>query len=270
MREVGRLTALQTLTALILGLLVGANLARAALHGAVPPAAPLGLLGMPLVYLVAGLGGAAGLVFVVACQAYLPGIVPRDRPVAGNGALRASEAAAQLVGPALGGLLVPLLGAATTVGAVGWAIADGLRHVRGDPTLRPRLLGTAAGAVCANVPTGIFLGYAARDLAIPAGASGWSAPRACARRPACSWWRFALLLLGWRAGRAHGGGQRGHVIGTGPGGHPAGPARVRQRDRAGRRSGRGGAQSPARARARRGRDAHRDGVARVLRADGPP
>ena len=215
-REVGLLTALQTLPALVLGLLVGAwvdrrrrrpllvgaNLARAALLGAVPLAAHLGLLGLPLLYLVAGLGGAAGLVFVVAYQAYMPGVVPRERLVAGNGALRASEAAAQLVGPALGGLLVPLLGAATTVGAgglaalaaalalrtlrtaepspapdaaatpVGRAIVDGLRHVRGDPTLRPLLLGTTAGAVCANVPTGIFLVYAARDLVIPAGALG--------------------------------------------------------------------------------------------------
>ncbi len=130
--QLGLLTVAQAAPALLLGLFVGvwvdrrrrrplliaANLARAAALGTIPLAAFVGRLHLAHLYVVAFLAGAAAILFVVAYQAFLPTVVPRERLVDGNSALRASEATAQFAGPSLGGLLVPLLTAPVTL-AVG-------------------------------------------------------------------------------------------------------------------------------------------------------
>ncbi len=214
--QVGLLTTAQAAPALLFGLVAGAlvdrcrrrplllaaNLARAALLASIPLAAALGRLQLAQLYLIAFLSGVAALVFVVAYQAFLPTIVPRDQLLAGNGALRASEATAQAAGPSLGGLLVQLLGAplALGVGAVaalgsalavlairtpeprpgadgvragiGRAIGAGIRFVLAHPTLRPVVLASTLGAICGGMGTNLALLYAVRDLGIPAATLG--------------------------------------------------------------------------------------------------
>ncbi len=209
--QLGLLTTAQTAPALLFGLfagvwvdrrrrrplLIGANIARAALLGSVPVAAYFGVLHLAQLYIVAFLSGIAALVFVVAYQAFLPLIVPRRHLVAGNSALRASEATAQFAGPSVGGLLVQLLSAplALTSGAIaslgsaltilairtpescpqadhthvgiGSAIGEGVRFVLTDPILRPILLSSTLGALFGNIPTGIYILYAIHDVGIP-------------------------------------------------------------------------------------------------------
>ncbi len=209
--QLGLLTTAQTAPALLFGLfagvwvdrrrrrplLIGANIARAALLGSVPVAAYFDVLHLAQLYIVAFLSGIAALVFVVAYQAFLPLIVPRRHLVAGNSALRASEATAQFAGPSVGGLLVQLLSAplALTSGAIaslgsaltilairtpescpqadhahvgiGSAIGEGVRFVLTDPILRPILLSSTLGALFGNIPTGIYILYAIHDVGIP-------------------------------------------------------------------------------------------------------
>lgn len=213
--QLGLLTVAQAAPALLLGLFVGvwvdrrrrrplliaANLARAAALGAIPLAAFAGRLHLAHLYLAAFLAGAAAILFVVAYQAFLPTIVPRERLVDGNSALRASEATAQFAGPSLGGLLVPLLtapgtlavgalaslGSALAVAAIrvaepppggdggqrlGGAIGEGVRFVLGHPILRPLLLISTGGSLCSNMIVSIAALYVTSDLGLPAWAFG--------------------------------------------------------------------------------------------------
>ena len=205
--QLGLLTAVQAAPALLLGLLVGvwvdrrrrrplliaANLARAAALGTIPLAALAGQLHLAHLYVAAFLASAAAILFVVAYQAFLPTIVPGERLVAGNSALRASEATAQFAGPSLGGLLVPLLTAPGTlaVGALaalcsalaaaairvaeppptgdggqrlGGAIGEGMRFVLGHPILRPLVLISTGGSLCGNMVVSIAVLYVTGEL----------------------------------------------------------------------------------------------------------
>jgi len=214
--QVGLLTTAQSTPALLLGLfagvwvdrqrrrplLIGANLARAAALGTIPLAALFEVLHLAQLYVVAFLSGTAAIVFVVAYQAFLPTVVPREHLIAGNSALRGSEATAQLAGPSIGGLLVQLLAAPLTlaIGAfaalgsalavlairtperspttahddksVGRAIGEGVRFVLSHPLLRPLLLSSTIGALCSNTIVSIAVIYAVRDLGLPAWAYG--------------------------------------------------------------------------------------------------
>lgn len=71
----------------------------------------LGLLGLPTLLVVAFAVGALSVFFDVAYQASLVRLVERDQLVQGNSALEGSRSAAQIGGPALGGVLVSLLSA---------------------------------------------------------------------------------------------------------------------------------------------------------------
>ncbi len=133
--QMGLLAAAQTAPALLLGLfagvwvdrlrrrpiLIAANLARAALLGSIPLAALLGVLHLAQLYAVAFLAGVGAIFFVVAYQAYLPAIVPREHLVDGNSKLRMSEATAQIAGPSIGGALVQLLSAPLALAAGAFA-----------------------------------------------------------------------------------------------------------------------------------------------------
>ncbi len=213
--QLGLLTVAQAAPALLLGLFVGvwvdrrrrrplliaANLARAAALGTIPLAAFAGRLHLAHLYVAAFLAGAAAILFVVAYQAFLPTVVPHERLVDGNSALRASEATAQFAGPSLGGLLVPLLtapvtlavgalaslGSALAVAAIrvteptpggdrgqrlGGAIGEGVRFVLGHPILRPLLVISTGGALCGNMIVSIAALYVTRDLGLPTWAFG--------------------------------------------------------------------------------------------------
>jgi MFS family permease len=96
-------------------LLIVADLGRAALLATVTAAAVADLLTIVHLAVVALLAGALSVLFDVAYPAYVPAIIAKDRLVDGNGKLFATEAAANVAGPGLGGALLQAAGAALTV-----------------------------------------------------------------------------------------------------------------------------------------------------------
>ncbi len=91
--------------------LIGTDLARAALLCAVPVLYALDLLTLPVLILLVAALGALSLFFDAANQAFLPRLVPRSLLTVGNARLEQSSAAAQATGPLLAGALVKLLSA---------------------------------------------------------------------------------------------------------------------------------------------------------------
>ncbi|MGB2572069.1 MFS transporter [Micromonospora citrea] len=96
-------------------LMVGCDLGRAALMLAVPVAALVGHLTLPLLYAVVGLSGVLTVLFTVAYKTVLPRLVASEQLVEGNARLSVSQDVAQLVGPTVGGALTGLVGGARTV-----------------------------------------------------------------------------------------------------------------------------------------------------------
>ena len=96
-------------------LLIFAGLGRAALLATVTTAALADALTITHLVAVALFAGALSVLFDVAYPAYLPAIIPKDRLVDGNGKLFATESAANVGGPGLGGALLQAVGAAGTV-----------------------------------------------------------------------------------------------------------------------------------------------------------
>ncbi|MEU8486607.1 MFS transporter [Streptomyces sp. NPDC048641] len=89
--------------------MVWADTGRALALGAAAAAGLLGALGLPALLVTAFAVGALSVFFDVAYQASLVRLVERDQLVRGNSALEGSRSAAQIAGPALGGVLVSLL-----------------------------------------------------------------------------------------------------------------------------------------------------------------
>jgi len=129
--EVGVLAALPWIAFPVVGLAVGvavdrlprrrlmvvADLGRMLALGSAPVAFALGLRAMAYLYAVAAVVGLLTVVFEVAYQSYLPTLVARGSLVEGNAKLALGEGAAQVAGPALGGLLIGAVGAATALAA---------------------------------------------------------------------------------------------------------------------------------------------------------
>jgi len=89
--------------------LIAADLGRAAVLLSVPLVALGGVVALPQLYGVAFLAGTLTLAFNVAYLAYLPTLIERDRLVEANGKLQTSQAAAQIGGPSLAGVLVQVV-----------------------------------------------------------------------------------------------------------------------------------------------------------------
>ncbi|MGH2558224.1 MAG: MFS transporter [Thermomicrobiales bacterium] len=183
--EMGILTAMGSLPALVVGLaagvivdrrarrpiLISADLARALLLGMIPLSWLLGALTMPLLYVVAFLSGLCGLFFGLAYQSYLPSLVERKRLVEGNSALELSSSAAQVAGPAIAGWLVQLLKApvAIAVDALSFVASAGLiARIRAKEP--PRAVGAIRSTVWSDVAEGIRI--VGRTPAIRALAAG--------------------------------------------------------------------------------------------------
>lgn len=121
--EMGLLTAMGSMPALVVGLLAGAvvdrrprrpilissDLARAVLLAMIPLAWALDALSMPLLYSVAFLSGIGALFFDTAYQAFLPSVIERDDLFEGNSGLALGQSAAEVAGPSLAGWLIQLL-----------------------------------------------------------------------------------------------------------------------------------------------------------------
>lgn len=164
--QVGLLTAVAWAPWLLIGLPVGAWVDRhrrrplmvsaatvsALSLGTVPVAAWAGWLSIWLLLAVAGLTGAAAVVFVTAYTAYLPSILePADRPE-GNAKLHGSASAAQIVGLGSGGVIAQLAGAVSgllvnaTTFLASLLCLVAIRH-RESPPLRPQAATTLAREV---------------------------------------------------------------------------------------------------------------------------
>ncbi|MGW6303556.1 MFS transporter [Streptomyces niveus] len=152
--QLGALRAAQQIPILLFSLFVGvwvdrwrsrnvmvlADLGRAVALGIVPVAFLLGVLGIPVLLVLAFLVGVLTVFFDVAYQAALVRLVNREQLAQGNSALEGSRSAAQVGGPALGGALVSLLSAPVAVltGAFFFAVSSlsirRIRHREAIPT----------------------------------------------------------------------------------------------------------------------------------------
>jgi hypothetical protein len=190
--EVGALGVLKTAAFLLVGLPAGAwldrlrhrgvmitaDLVRAALLLSIPVAWWLGALTMTQLYAVVLLSGVATLFFDVAALSYLPFLVGRDGLATANAKLQGWDAGASTAGPSLGGFIVQVASAPLALlfdavtylwsaamlsrirrrepsparAAKGMLLADireGVRFVARDPVLRPIAL--------VGVTTNLFL-----------------------------------------------------------------------------------------------------------------
>jgi MFS family permease len=90
-------------------ILIGADIARAALLATIPIGFLGGWLTIWQIYVVSFLAGTLEVFFDVAYQSYLPSIVERDELVEGNSKLELSRAASSVMGPTVAGFLIELV-----------------------------------------------------------------------------------------------------------------------------------------------------------------
>ncbi|MEV8631258.1 MFS transporter [Streptosporangium sp. NPDC051023] len=169
----------------------------------VPLAAWAGLLTIAHLIAVALLLGTVAVFFSTASQAFLPNIVPKDRLPGANAKLQGTEAGAQILGPAAGGLVAQLFGAVTglLIDAATFLIsalclrgiraeehhlfarekrettfraeiATGLRFVLGDPYLRVFTVHAGASNLAASALQAILIVFLVRTVGLSQGVVG--------------------------------------------------------------------------------------------------
>ncbi|AUX44166.1 MFS transporter [Sorangium cellulosum] len=187
-------------------LLIGADLARAALILSVPVAAWAGGLSLVQLYVVSALVGMATSLFQIADNAYLPSLVGQDHLVEANAKLEATEAAAEIAGPGAAGILIQLLtapvtmvadalsylGSAALLGRIRAAEAPalpegdaaaggaslledlrvGLRHGFGHPVVGPTFMALGAQALSGGFFFALYMLYLLEHLRLDAAATG--------------------------------------------------------------------------------------------------
>ena len=112
------------------GTQVAMDLVRAAAVLSVPAAAAAGMLHLAQLVAVALVIGLASVVFDVGNSTFLPSVVSKDELTARNSLISGSNAATQLGGPSLGGVLVQALGAAASL------LFDGVSYIASAALLR--------------------------------------------------------------------------------------------------------------------------------------
>lgn len=205
--QVALLGALETLPFIGVGLLFGpiadrvrrrpiliaCDAGRFLVLGSIPLAAVAGVLTMYQLYAVALLSGIFTVLFQVAYQAYLPALVTRRLIMGANSRLYVTDIVAGTVGPALGGFLIQLVGAARAVAVDSFSyllsalalllirkpeatpagaaragfraeLAEGLRFVFSSPILRRLAAGNATFTVGWRMIEGLLLLFAYRQL----------------------------------------------------------------------------------------------------------
>lgn len=215
---VGLLNALQFLPILLFSLPAGAlvdrvrrrrlciaaDLGRMLVLGSVPLAYAAGTLTIGQLYGVAFVAGLLTLAFDLSAGAYLPSLVAGEVLVKANSALQASEQGAGVVGPALGGWVISLLGApfAVVIDAVSYlasamflfliwspepvpiegpaapdrgfitAMVDGIRTVLGSQILRAMAATSGLIQFFGRMVMAVLLVYLVRDAGLSAGVIG--------------------------------------------------------------------------------------------------
>lgn len=184
-------------------ILIGADLLRAVILISLPAAALLG--GVSLIHLFAAAAGiaGAGVVFDIASHAYLPALIGRERLVDGNAKLAATDAVAEVGGPALAGVLFQWLtapiavvvNAATYLGSAvflatisadeprptpepraGWRdeITQGFRFAWAEPRVRALLMMALAQGLFGGVFSALYVLFALRTLELPTSLLGFA------------------------------------------------------------------------------------------------
>ncbi|MBB5959953.1 MFS family permease [Saccharothrix tamanrassetensis] len=178
-----------------------ADFVRAALMLSIPVAWWLGTLTFAHLVVVALLVGAATVMFDIAYQSYLPALVGRDQLVEGNSKLTASQSVAEVSGPAAAGGIAQAVGAANGILATGVGylasalfllrirteepppraadkpglvseIAEGLRFVFGNRSLRAIVGTTGTANFFDGVGLAVLVLFLARDLELSDGVIG--------------------------------------------------------------------------------------------------
>ncbi len=216
--QVGLLEACQFLAFPVLGLIAGVyadrlrrrpimivcDVLRMVTLASVPVAYVLGALTIEQLYIVALLVGVGTVFFDVAYQSYLPAIISRSDLVEGNSKLQVTGSVAQMVGPALAGFLIQLVGAAraVTVDATSFFVSvlslwwirrpepapkpasdagrsgffaemlEGIRFVLGNQTISRIAGSTATSNLGGNIVFAVYLIFAYRFLHLTPGVIG--------------------------------------------------------------------------------------------------
>lgn len=208
--QVGILRAADTVPVLLVGLfagawvdrmrrrsiLIAADVCRALLLASIPLAAVLHTMSIELLYVVGFLVGTLTVFFDVAYASFLPSLVPREKLVEANSKLEATNSAARVAGPSLGGLLVGWLTAPIAVAIdaasfglsallLGWIrmseqvqghsedgqgmmrdIVEGLGVVVRNPTLRAVTATTSAWAISDSITFTVLVLFVIRELGV--------------------------------------------------------------------------------------------------------
>ncbi|MFB7949398.1 MFS transporter [Kitasatospora phosalacinea] len=185
------------------GVMVGCDLATAALLASVPVAGWCGVLTSWQLAAVALLAGAGGVFFQAAFQAHLPELVAAERLASANARLQGSTSLAQLVGPALAGPAAQAFGARSGLladaltflcsalsllllrtrpaappggreedGPLRTRIGAGFRHILRDPYLRAITAYGAAANLALTVGQSVLVLYLVRELRVEEGLLG--------------------------------------------------------------------------------------------------
>ena len=177
-------------------IMIWADLGRALLLGSIPVAYLAGSLTMAQLLAVAFFAAVLSPFFNSASTAYLPTVVEGDRLVQANGALSAASSVAEFTGFSISGFLVQILRAPLAIGIdaltyvasaillltirrpepprppaserepILLEIREGLRVVRGSPTLRALALAHAANHVLWGVFSTTYYLFAIQELGL--------------------------------------------------------------------------------------------------------
>ncbi len=177
-------------------ILVGLDLAAAAIVLVVPIAAWTGFLRIELLYLVSFILGSTVVVFMIAYQSFVPTLVGRADIAEANAALETTASITAIAGPGIGGLLVQVLTApfALLVDGLSFLVSaalvasiridepppipdaerrsafeqvrEGIRHVVGTPSLFALVRGGAFHNFFSRMIDALFVLYATRNLGL--------------------------------------------------------------------------------------------------------
>jgi MFS family permease len=179
--------------------MIFSDVGRMLLLGSVPAAAIFNLLSLPQLYAVAFFSGVLTIFFDLSSLALLPGMLPREDLIEGNARFQFSLSLTQLVGPATAGLLIQAVGAARAIAvdaasfAVSWisllfirapepaprpatgrlgGLAEGARHVWGNPVLRSLILSVGLSIFGAHAVEAVEYPFAYHRLGFSPGLFG--------------------------------------------------------------------------------------------------
>jgi MFS family permease len=182
------------------GMLIFADLGRAAVLATIPVAYVVGALGVFQLYVVAFVAGTLTVFFEVAYLSFLPELVGRDDILEGNAKLEISRSGSQIAGPGLAGLLIGIISAPIAIlvdsasfvasaalvlaiperqsparaepsqASIGIKreIADGLRFVFRHPLLRALAACTGISNLFSNLAFVILVLYLVREFSLTA------------------------------------------------------------------------------------------------------